>query len=168
MILQCTVVNELKPKWRKTFTCMYKQLNPKLHVIFMKLIQTYINYWHIHIYMFSFGKLHFNDNFLSSNINQEADHSLSNKALHTNKMLNRKTLLLIVYWEDVKRYHKFIMNDSLISVPVKKGNVYANTGTDRGYPLEAIWNLCLNFDLAINGFFCYYYMFISVYILIYI
>lgn len=57
----------------------------------------YINYWHIHIYMFSFGKLHFNDNFLSSNINQEADHSLSNKALHTNKMLNRKTLLLIVY-----------------------------------------------------------------------
>lgn len=47
--------------------------------------------------MFSFGKLHFNDNFLSSNINQEADHSLSNKALHTNKMLNRKTLLLIVY-----------------------------------------------------------------------
>lgn len=102
--------------------------------------------------MFSFGKLHFNDNFLSSNINQEADHSLSNKALLTNKMLNRKTLLLIVYWEDVKRYHKFIMNDSLISVPVKKGNVYANTGTDRGYPLEAIWNLCLNFDLAINGF----------------
>lgn len=128
----------------------------------------YINYWHIHIYMFSFGKLHFNDNFLSSNINQEADHSLSNKALLTNKMLNRKTLLLIVYWEDVKRYHKFIMNDSLISVPVKKGIVYANTGTDRGYPLEAIWNLCLNFDLAINGFFCYYYMFISVYILIYI
>lgn len=30
------------------------------------------------------------------------------------------------------------MNDSLISVPVKKGNVYANTGTDLGYPLEAI------------------------------
>lgn len=72
---------------------MYKQLNPKLHVIFMKLIQTYIYYWHIHIYMFSFGKLHFNNNnFLSSNINQEADHSLSSKDLHTNKMLNRKTL----------------------------------------------------------------------------
>lgn len=52
----------------------------------------YINYWHIHIYMFSFRKLHFNNNFLSSNINQEADHSLSSKDLHTNKMLNRKTL----------------------------------------------------------------------------
>lgn len=83
-------------------------------------------------------------------------------------MLNRKIFLLIVYWEDVKRYYKFIMNDSLISVFVKKGNVYVNIGIDRGYLLEVIWNLCFNFDLVINGFFCYYYMFIFVYILIYI
>lgn len=32
----------------------------------------YIKKTGIYTYMFSFGKLHFNDNFLSSNINQEA------------------------------------------------------------------------------------------------
>lgn len=53
-------------------------------------------------------------------------------------MLNRKIFLLIVYLEDVKRYYKFIMNDSLISVFVKKGNVYVNIGIDRGYLLEVI------------------------------
>lgn len=94
MILQCTVVNELKKNIYMHVQAVKSQITCNIYEINTDI---YINYWHIHIYMFSFGKLHFNDNFLSSNINQEADHSLSNKALHTNKMLNRKTLLLIVY-----------------------------------------------------------------------